>query len=95
MPIEVEAPTKDGGTQKMIVDRDQGIRPETTMESLAKLAPIFANFFPDDGLSTVTAGNSSQTNDAAAAVMVASKEKCLELGLKPKMKLIGYVAVGS
>ena len=94
VPIEVDAPTKDGGTEKMIVDRDQGIRPQTTMESLAALPPAFANFFPNDNLSTVTAGNSSQTNDAAAAVLVASKEKCLDLGLKPKMKLKGYVAVG-
>lgn len=90
LPIEVEAPQKDGSTQKMLVDRDQGIRAETTRESLAKLEPVFLN----DELATVTAGNSSQTNDAAAVVLVASKEKCQELGLKPKMKLIGYKAIG-
>jgi acetyl-CoA acyltransferase len=90
LPIEVEVPTKDGGTEKMVVDRDQGIRPETTMESLAKLEPVFMK----DDKATVTAGNSSQINDAAAAVLVASKEKCLELGLKPKMKLVAYTAVG-
>jgi acetyl-CoA acyltransferase len=90
LPIEVDAPTKDCGTQKVTVDRDQGIRPETTMESLAKLEPVFIK----DELATVTAGNSSQTNDAAAAVLVASKEKCQELGLKPKMRLVSYAVVG-
>lgn len=90
LPIEVEVPTKDGGTKKMVVDRDQGIRPETTMESLAQLEPVFMK----DDKATVTAGNASQINDAAAAVLVASKEKCVELGLKPKMKLVGFTAVG-
>ncbi|NLW92184.1 MAG: thiolase family protein [Syntrophomonadaceae bacterium] len=89
-PIEVDAPTGDGGTTRMIVDRDQGIRPGTTMETLAKLEPVFLK----DDKATVTAGNSSQTNDAAAMTLVASKEKCKELGLKPKMKLIGFTAVG-
>ncbi len=90
LPIEVDAPTKDGGTQKMIVDKDQGIRPQTTMESLAQLQPVFMQ----DELATVTAGNSSQTNDAAACVVLASKEKCQELGLKPLMKLVSYAAIG-
>ncbi|NLU49914.1 MAG: thiolase family protein [Syntrophomonadaceae bacterium] len=90
LPIEVDAPTKEGGTKRMLVDRDQGIRPETTMESLAKLEPVFMK----DEKATVTAGNSSQINDAAAAVLIASKEKCKELGLKPKMKLVAYAVVG-
>ncbi|NLG32020.1 MAG: thiolase family protein [Syntrophomonadaceae bacterium] len=91
LPIEVEVPTDDGqGTQKMVVDRDQGIRPGANLEDMAKLKPVFMQ----DEEATVTAGNASQTNDAAAAVIVASKEKCLELGLKPKMKLVGYAVVG-
>ncbi len=90
LPIEVDAPTKDGGTEKLVVDKDQGIRPQTTMESLAKLQPVFMQ----DELATVTAGNSSQTNDAAACVLLASKEKCQELGLKPLMKLVSYAAIG-
>ncbi len=89
-PIEVEAPQKDGTLKKMVVDRDQGIRPETTIETLAKMEPVFLK----DDKATVTAGNSSQINDAAAVTLVASKEKCQELGLKPKMKLIGYKAIG-
>lgn len=90
LPIEAEVLQKDGTTVKQICDKDQGIRPTTTMESLAKMEPVFLK----DELATVTAGNASQTNDAAACVLVASKEKCLELGLKPKMKLVGYTAVG-
>jgi Acetyl-CoA acetyltransferase len=70
LPIEVDAPTKDGGTKKMVVTSDQGIRPDTTMESLAKMEPVFLK----DDKATVTAGNASQINDAAAAVLVASKE---------------------
>ncbi|MCL6638471.1 MAG: thiolase family protein [Firmicutes bacterium] len=90
LPVECDVPGDDGGTVRMVVDRDQGIRPGTTMETLAKLKPVFLQ----DEKATVTAGNSSQTNDAAAAVLVASKEKCRELGLKPKMKLVSYAAVG-
>ncbi len=90
LPIEVEVPTEDGGTKKMVVDRDQGIRPQTTLESLAKLEAVFIK----DDQGTVTAGNSSQINDASACVLVASKEKCKELGLRPKMRLVEYVVVG-
>lgn len=90
LPVEADVPTDDGGTARMVVERDQGIRPGTTMETLAKLKPVFMQ----DEKATVTAGNSSQTNDAAAAVLVASKEKCKELGLKPKMKLVTYAVVG-
>lgn len=90
LPIEADVPTEDGGTKKMLVDRDQGIRPGTNLEALAKLRTVFMQ----DELATVTAGNSSQTNDAAAAVLVASKEKIQELGLKPKMKLVTYAVAG-
>lgn len=90
MPVEVEVPTEDGGIVKMLVDRDQGIRPGTNMESLGKLKPVFM----DDDKATVTAGNSSQTSDAAAAVLVASKEKINALGLKPKLRLVTYAVVG-
>ncbi|SFR04632.1 thiolase family protein [Desulfoscipio geothermicus] len=90
LPIEADVPTDDGSTQKMVVDRDQGIRPGTNMETLAKLKPVFMQ----DEQATVTAGNSSQMNDAAGVVLVASKEKIKELGLKPKMKLVTYAVVG-
>jgi acetyl-CoA acyltransferase len=90
LPVEAEVPADDGGTRKMMVDRDQGIRPDTSLEALAKLKPVFMQ----DEKATVTAGNSSQISDAAAAVLVASKEKIKELGLKPKMKLVAYAVVG-
>ncbi|WP_027364249.1 thiolase family protein [Desulfotruncus alcoholivorax] len=90
LPVEADVPTDDGGTQKMVVDRDQGIRPGTNLETLAKLKPVFMQ----DEQATVTAGNSSQTNDAAAVVLVAGKEKIKELGLKPKLKLVTYAVTG-
>jgi acetyl-CoA acyltransferase len=64
-------------TKEIVFDTDEGVRPDTNMEALAKLKPAFAK----DG--TVTAGNSSQTSDGAAAVMVMAAEKANELGLKP------------
>ncbi|OPL16485.1 MAG: acetyl-CoA acetyltransferase [delta proteobacterium MLS_D] len=89
LPIEADVPDGDG-TKHMVVDRDQGIRPETTMETLAGLKTVFM----DDEAATVTAGNSSQVNDAAACVIIASEEKCREMGWTPKMRLVDYVAVG-
>lgn len=90
LPIEAEVLQKDGSTVMQVCDTDQGIRPGTNMETLAKMEPVFLK----DELATVTAGNASQTNDAAACVLVASGEKCKELGLKPKMKLVGFKAIG-
>jgi acetyl-CoA acyltransferase len=90
LPVEADVPADECGCRRMVVDRDQGIRPDTTMESLAALKPVFMQ----DEAATVTAGNSSQTNDAAAAVLVASREKARELGLKPKMRLVAYAVVG-
>ena len=81
---------QDNGTYKkeeFTVYHDDGIR-ESTPEGLAKLRPVFAA----DG--SVTAGNSSQTTDGAAATIIASKEKCDELGLKPVARMVGYTTVG-
>lgn len=75
---------------ELIAGRDQGVRPETTMESLGAMAPVFMQ----DELATVTAGNSSQINDAAAGVILATKEGAKELGLKPIMKMVGWAVVG-
>lgn len=90
LPIETEITAEDGRREKIVVSSDQGIRPGTTLEELAKLKPAFM----EDERATVTAGNSSQINDAAACVLLASREKCDALGLKPKMKLVDYVVVG-
>ena len=73
--------------EQFIVKHDDGIR-ESTVESLAKLRTVFkAN-------GTVTAGNSSQTTDGAAATIIASKEKCDELGLTPIARLVSYATIG-
>jgi len=70
------------------VDRDDGIRASTTLEGLAGLNPVFA------AGGTVTAGNSSQTTDGAAATIMMSREKVEALGLKPVAKLKYYTTVG-
>ncbi|MFD0829527.1 thiolase family protein [Neobacillus sp. M.A.Huq-85] len=84
MPIEVE---KDG--EKILVTEDEGIRPSTTLEKLGTLKPAFM----EKGI--ITAGNSSQISDGAAAVLIMSKEKALELGLKPRAKIIARDVIGS
>jgi acetyl-CoA acetyltransferase family protein len=67
---------------------DQGIRPDTTLEALAQLKPAFR----EDG--RVTAGNSSQISDGAAAVLLMSAEKAEELGLTPRARIVDQVTVG-
>ncbi len=93
VPVEVEEIyfDKESGkkkSKKFVVDTDEGPRPDTSLEKLAKLRPVFAQ----NG--TVTAGNSSQTSDGAAFVLVMSKEKMEELGLKPYARLVDYAVVG-
>jgi len=67
---------------------DQGIRPDTTLEALSQLKPAFK----EDG--KVTAGNSSQVSDGAAAVLVMTREKADELGLTPRAKIVDQTTVG-
>jgi len=93
VPIEIEDIYFDPKTgkkksRKFVMDTDEGPRADTSLEGLAKLRPVFAQG------GSVTAGNSSQTSDGAAFVMVMSKEKMEELGLKPYAKLIDYAVVG-
>ncbi|MEZ1319481.1 thiolase family protein [Pseudomonas fluorescens] len=71
-----------------VVDRDDCNRPDTTLESLAGLKPVFA----EDG--SVTAGNSSQLSDGASMTLVMSLDKALELGLKPKAFFRGFTVAG-
>jgi acetyl-CoA C-acetyltransferase len=73
--VAVEVPQRKGGP--VVVDRDEGIRPDTTVASLAALKPAFTS----EG--TVTAGNASQLSDGAAAVVVTSEETAERLGLEP------------
>ena len=91
VPIKIkENYIKDGkmATREYVVDTDEGPRADSTLEALAKLRPVFAA----DGV--VTAGNSSQTSDGAAFVLVMSERKVKELGLKPIAKLISYAVAG-
>jgi acetyl-CoA acyltransferase len=67
----------DGVWREFVFDTDEGPRADTSLEALAKLKPAF------DPRGTVTAGNSSQINDGAAAVVVMSDEKAAKLGLEP------------
>ena len=84
--VPVEVPGKKGPT---IFDKDQGPRSETTIEALTKLRPAF---MAEGGL--VTAGNSSGLNDGGAAVVVMSRKKAEELGLKPMAAIRSYASAG-
>jgi acetyl-CoA C-acetyltransferase len=80
--IPVSVPQRKG--DPLVVDTDEGVRPETTAESLSKLRPAF------DKNGTITAGNASQISDGGAAVIVMSKAKAEELGLSPLGELVSY-----
>jgi acetyl-CoA C-acetyltransferase len=85
---EVVPVTVGSGPRARTVSRDEGMRPETTPATLAKLKPAFRA----DGC--VTAGNSSQLSDGAAAVVVASDSAAAKLGRKPLAKIISYATSG-
>lgn len=92
LPIEVEEVYLDekGKKQKrkFTVDTDEGVRADTSLESLAKLKPAFALG------GSITAGNSSQTSDGAAFVIVMSERMIKELGLKPIARLVNCASAG-
>ncbi len=75
-------------TKEMTVSQDEGPRADTTVEALGKLKPVFA------AGGSVTAGNSSQTSDGAAFVMVMSERLVNELGLKPIARMLSYATAG-
>jgi acetyl-CoA C-acetyltransferase len=80
--VVVALPQKRGDPVK--VERDEGIRPGTTLESLSKLAPAFSK----NG--TITAGNASQISDGAAAVVVMSKDRARKLGVEPLAEIVAH-----
>ncbi len=80
MPVEVRGAA---------IDKDEGVREDTSLEKLAKLPPVFKK----DGI--LTAGNSSQLSDGAAALVVASARKANEMGIKPLARIIGYATGGT
>ena len=84
--LPVEIPGKRGAVT--VVDKDEHVRPDVSLEDMAKLKPAFAK----DG--TVTAGNASGINDAAAAVVLASGSFVNRSGLVPMARLVGYAHAG-
>lgn len=91
-PIEVKEKmvTAEGEMEEnsFLFEQDEGPRSDTSEEILAKLSPVFKQG------GTVTAGNASQMNDAASAVMVMSKARADELGLEPMARYIGFSVAG-
>jgi len=87
VPLEVETVTPQG-TKKIIFDADEGPRRGTSLEAMTRLKPAFKQ----NG--TVTAGNSSQMSDGAAAVIVMERERAEALGLKPLVRFLGYAVAG-
>jgi acetyl-CoA acyltransferase len=73
---------------EVVFDRDEGPRADTTPEALAKLKPVF------HATGTVTAGNSSQTSDGAAAALVMSDSKAKQLGLRPAARFVSFAVAG-
>src|SRR5688500_10389347 len=79
------------GEESAIVDRDECNRPDTTLEGLLKLSPVFDT---TSGTGSVTAGNSSQLSDGASATVVVSRDVANALELKPLLVFRGYAAAG-
>ncbi|GGK23543.1 3-ketoacyl-CoA thiolase [Caldalkalibacillus thermarum] len=90
VPVTERYLDENGKVQEksFIFDTDEGVRPNTTMEILATLKPVFHS------QGTVTAGNASQTSDGAAAVVVMSREKAQELGLQPLIAFKAFAVGG-
>jgi len=92
VPFEIEETYigEDGmpHTKTQILDEDEHLRRETTVEGLSKLRPVFS------AKGNVTAGNSSPLSDGAAGVIVMSEEKANELGLTPLMRFVGFNVAG-
>jgi acetyl-CoA acyltransferase len=85
---EIVPVTVPGESGESVVSQDEGIRPDSSMETLAKLKPAFK----PDGV--VTAANSSQITDGAAAVLIMSEEKANQLGLKPRARFHTFALAG-
>jgi len=84
----VSVPAIDERGKDQLVDRDEGPRPDTTLEKLSKLKPVFR----ENG--TVTAGNSSSVNDGAAGVLIMNAKKADRLGLIPKARIVATAVAG-
>ena len=91
IPITIEETFLEGNTKKTrnyVVDTDEGPRTDTAIDKLAKLRPVFS------AGGSVTAGNTSQTSDGAAMVLVMSEDMVKELGVTPIARMVSYAAAG-
>jgi len=91
VPVEIETVTMNGSrpkTGKSVFAKDEGPRADTNLEALGKLKAVF------HAKGTVTAGNSSQTSDGAAAALVMSERRARELGLKPRLRYVSFATGG-
>ena len=88
---EIVPVTVTSRKSETVVDRDEHIRPDANVETLAKLRPIMGRDDPD---ATVTAGNASGQNDGAAVAIVTTPEKAAELGLRPLARLVSWSVAG-
>jgi acetyl-CoA acyltransferase len=87
VPIELQR-VSPGMVERSVFDRDEGPRADTSIEALGKLKPVF------HAHGHVTAGNSSQTSDGAAAALVMSEAKARQLGLRPRVRFVSYATAG-
>lgn len=87
--VPIRIPQRKG--DDIIVDKDEHIRPETSMDSVQKLRAVRSKLDDD---ATVTAGNASGQNDGAAAMIVTTEENAEKLGLTPAVKLVGWAVAG-
>jgi acetyl-CoA C-acetyltransferase len=86
--IPTAVPTRDG---ELVIDTDEHPRPDTSLESLSRLKPILRASDPE---ATVTAGNASGENDAAAVCLVTTPQRADELGLRPLVRLVSWAVAG-
>jgi acetyl-CoA C-acetyltransferase len=87
--VPVSVPQRRG--DPIVIDRDENPRADTTLEKLSSLKPVLGKQDPE---ATVTAGNASSQNDAAAACLVTTPERAAALGLKPLGRLVGWAVAG-
>ena len=88
MPLKTKVMDKEGNEKEVVISKDDGIRKETTLESLGKLRPAFKK----DG--STTAGNSSQVSDGAAAVVLARRSTAAKLGMPILGRFVQYAVKG-
>ena len=87
-PYETVTKDKDGKQVKVMVDKDDGVRADTTLEGLAKLKPAFSK------TGTTTAGNSSQVTDGASCILLARRDVATRLGCRIIGRIVSFAVAG-